>query len=92
MKPPEKIDGARVVEWAWSDAPFGEVIYEDGEVAAIIHGLAICRYDNSANIYRFSCNEHWECEQDQVYTSVELAKSELPKQYQKVEAIWQIAL
>jgi len=91
MKPPEYIDGARVVEWAWSDVPFGEVQYTDGGVAAAIHGLAICRYEGSTEVYRFSCSAQWKCEQDQPYESVELAKSQLPKQYRRVEAAWQSA-
>jgi hypothetical protein len=71
--------------------PYGEVFYEDGEVAAVIHGLAICQYEGSVDVYRFSCSAHWECEQDQVYSSVELAKSQLPEQYRKMEAVWQRA-
>ena len=91
MKPPQHIDGARVVEWAWSDEPFGELKDEDGGVAVVIHALAICQYDGSTEVYRFSCNEQWECQQDEPYESVDLAKSELPKQYQRVEAVWQSA-
>jgi hypothetical protein len=91
MKPPEHIDGARVIAWAWSDVPFGVVQYEDGGRAVVVHGLAVCQYEGSTQIYRFSCNASWECEQDQTYESVVLAKSELPEQYRGVEALWQSA-
>jgi hypothetical protein len=89
-KPPEKIDGARVLEWAWSgEIPFGVIKYADGEeIAAEIYGLAICQYDNSKIIYRFSCDRNWETEQDSDYTSIEEAKKNLPEQYKKVAVEW----
>ena len=59
MKPPEYIDGARVLEWAWSEVPFGELRHNDGSPAAAIHGLAVCQYEGSLHVYRFSCNAHW---------------------------------
>lgn len=83
MHPPTHIDGARVLQWAWSEIAFGMV----GKTA--IHGLALCRYDGAQEIYRFSCNRHWNCEQDAPYGSVHEAKSELPVQYRRVDAVWQ---
>ena len=80
--PPKQIDGANVIEWAWSDAPFGEV----GGV--LIHGLAICHYGDSHEIYRFSCDAHWGTQQDGLYGSINEAKSDLPRQYRNAEAIW----
>jgi hypothetical protein len=89
-KPPKEIDGARVLEWAWSgDKPFGVVRYESGEIASEIFGLAICRYTGSNNIYRFSCDSEWETEQDSDYGSIAEAKENLPSQYRDVEAVWQ---
>jgi hypothetical protein len=89
MQPPAFIDGARVIEWAWSDIPFGVVRYSDGSgIAAQIHGLALCQYDGHRGFYRFSCNADWECEQDSDHESLELAKSEIPTQYRNVQAIW----
>ena len=76
------------MEWAWSDVPFGDLRYEDSGVASVIHGLAICQYDNSTDFYRFSCNSRWECEQDQVYESIEQAKLELPEQYRHAVVVW----
>jgi hypothetical protein len=86
--PPSHIDGALVLEWAWSDVPYGELCFEDGTVAAIIHGLALCQYDDSAAIYRFSCNAKWEAEQDSVHRSIDEAKAQLPNQYRRVPASW----
>ncbi|WP_020409580.1 hypothetical protein [Hahella ganghwensis] len=90
-KPPNEIDGAKVLEWAWSgDKPFGALRYESGEIAAKIFGLAICSYPGSKKFYRFSCDSEWKTEQDSDYNSINEAKEKLPSQYQGVEVIWQI--
>mmetsp|Transcript_6947 Transcript_6947/g.10349 ORF Transcript_6947/g.10349 Transcript_6947/m.10349 type:complete len:95 (-) Transcript_6947:480-764(-) len=90
MRPPEEIDGAKVLEWAWSGIrPFGKIRDTRGEADETeIFGLAICQYDNSATIYRFSCDSNWQTQQDADYGSVEEAKDLLPEQYQKVEVRW----
>ncbi len=76
-----------MLEWAWSgDVPFGEINYQDGEIAATIYGLAICQYENANKIYRFSCDKNWETGQDSEYASIEEAKEELPEQYKAAEA------
>jgi hypothetical protein len=89
-KPPEKIDGANVLEWSWSgEQPFGVVKSAgNNEVTAEIFGLAICQYDNSNVIYRFSCDKNWETEQDFDYSSVTEAKEYLPFQYKAVSINW----
>ena len=89
MKPPSHIDGALVLEWAWSDTPLGHVPFADGTVAATIHALALCQYPDSPKIYRFSCNASWETEQDMDYSSIAEAKALLPKQYQDASGVWQ---
>jgi len=83
MTPPSFIDGARVIQWAWSDLPFGIL---DGNVE--VHGLAICKYDHSPQIYRFCCDATWECQQDFDYESIEDAKRLLPQQYCGAPALW----
>lgn len=77
-----------MLEWAWSDEPFGEMPNDEGTAALLIHGLALCRYENSADIHRFSCDAIWECAQDDAYDSLEEAKTHLPEQYRRVPAIW----
>ena len=91
MKPPSHIDGALVLEWAWSDRPFGHVPFDDGSVAAAIHGLAICQYPDSQAVFRVSCNANWETEQDMDYSSVAEAKALLPEQYQQSTVAWKKA-
>jgi len=88
-KPPSYIDNAKVLEWAWSGSKhFGFVNYQNGDVAATIYGLAICQYENSDKVYRFSCDKNWETEQDSEYDSIEEAKEELPQQYKVIQAQW----
>lgn len=92
-KPPKEIDGAKVLEWAWSGSiPFGTLKYkggeEDGQVAFEIYGLAICQYQKTGEIYRFSCDENWETEQDAPYDSIQQAKDFLPDQYKNVPVNW----
>jgi hypothetical protein len=92
-KPPKEIDGAKVLEWAWSgSAPFGTLKYKggekDGQVAVEIYGLAICQYQKTGEIYRFSCNENWETKQDAPYDSIQQAKDCLPDQYKNIPANW----
>jgi hypothetical protein len=84
--PPEFIDSARVLMWAWSGSiPFGSVgnTPEDR-----VFGLAICQCENSGNVYRFSCDKNWEVVQDAAYRSVEEAIRLLPDQYRNVKADW----
>lgn len=89
-KPPKEIDGAKVIEWAWSGTrPFGVLRFESGELAAKIFGLAICSYTGSDSIYRFSCGPDWEVEQDSDCGSIADAKARIPSQYQEVKAVWQ---
>ena len=82
-KPLKKIDGAKVLQWAWSGSlPFGRV----GEIE--IYGLAICQYENDNKIYRFSWDENWETQQDFDYSSIKEAIEQLPDQYKNVPAKW----
>ncbi len=88
-KPQKEIDGAKVLYWAWSGSiPFGFVGTPEDPMASKIFGLAICQYENSDDVYRFSCDENWETQQDQVYDSIEQAIENLPDQYKNVSAEW----
>lgn len=86
--PPAQIDGAQVIEYAWSDEPFGVVAQVGGGGAQAIHGLAICRYQDSEVVYRFSCDENWNTLQDADYACVEEAKDLLPEQYRNAPVKW----
>ena len=83
--PPREIDGARVIEWAWSGStPFGVV---PGAEPPEIFGLAIATYDD-CDFYRFSCDKEWNTVQDGLYASIDDAKEQLPDQYRDVVAEW----
>jgi anti-anti-sigma regulatory factor len=89
--PPGSIDNADVLEYALSDQAFGVVADTEGDIVAYIHGLAICRYRGSQDVYRFSCDENWETVQDMVYTSIQQAKDQLPQQYRNAPIQWRTA-
>lgn len=92
-KPPEKIDGALVLFWAWSGRhPFFLMPGTNGGNSIPIFGLAVCRYLDSGEVYRFSCSENWETENDTDYGSAELAVEEAMRmpsgQYDVSEVAW----
>ncbi|MGB8192789.1 MAG: hypothetical protein WCF67_12755 [Chitinophagaceae bacterium] len=89
MNPPDYIDGARVIKWAWSgEKPFGFVGDENDPQKEEIYGLAICKYEDGDGIYRFSCGKDWETVQDGYYNTVAEALERLPEQYKNVTAHW----
>lgn len=91
VEPPSHLDGAKVLKWAWSGTmPFGEVCSTDGAMPPIaIYGLAICQYEDTHSIYRFSCDKNWAVVQDADYESIENAITQLPQQYKNVLSVWQ---
>lgn len=90
LAPPDFIDGARVIKWAWSgQKPFGYVGNPIDQESEKIYGLAICQYEADSNLYRFSCDKNWNVVQDGLYDTVENAIKQLPDQYKNVIAEWQ---
>ena len=88
-EPPDELDGANVIAWAWSgDKPFGFMPYTDSSDRIEIFGLAICKYENSDVVYRFSCDKDWDVQNDSPHDSVEQAQRQLPDQYKLVKAEW----
>ena len=89
MEPPNYLDGAKVINWAWSgQVPFGITENTDGDEKEEVFGLAVCKYEDSDNFYRFSCDKNWEVVQDSLYNSIEDAIRFLPEQYKNVERNW----
>jgi hypothetical protein len=88
MLPPPTIDGARVLAYAWSETPFGQVLDTHGHLVATIHGLALCQYATSHEVYRFSCDRQWQTIQDALYSSLDEAQQSLPPQYRNAPAAW----
>ncbi|MEM1027794.1 MAG: hypothetical protein AAGJ38_06895 [Planctomycetota bacterium] len=74
-KPPAYIDNAKVLFWAWSgEKPFYAIKFTDGRHAHDIYGLAVCRYEKTNSVYRFSCDANWETQGDTDCDTVEDAK------------------
>jgi hypothetical protein len=71
VEPPETLDGAEVLYWAWSAAPPFFGMPETGTANVFdVCGLAVCRYAESGAIYRFSCDRAWEVLNDAPYATV----------------------
>ena len=87
MTPPKTLDGAVVVHWAWSE-PLPFFVMADGGSGTAIHGLAVCRYDDSGKVYRFSCSREWEVENDSPQDSVEQAMQAPSLQYDTSAVAW----
>ena len=85
LKPPNEIDGARVVYWAYSQVPF--FVMADGGAGIPIHGLAVAVY-SSGSVYRFSCDRDWETQNDSEWPSVEAATHAASADYEIAEIHW----
>jgi hypothetical protein len=86
--PPSTLDGARVLWWAWAgDEPFGELPGADGD-DRLVFGFAVCRYD-TGELYRFTCNWHWQVVQDMDQVDEDEAKADIPAQYDASRVAWQ---
>ncbi|MBW8199759.1 hypothetical protein [Flagellimonas abyssi] len=47
IEPPDELDGAKVIKWAWSgDKSFGFIPTADSNDTIEIFGFAICQYDD----------------------------------------------
>ena len=88
-EPPDQLDGAKVLYWAWSgDDPFFVMPYSDGSGGIPIYGLAVCQYKSGA-IYRFSCSYEWEVENDSDRETIEDAMSGASGQHDIATVEWQ---
>lgn len=88
MTPPETLDGAEVLFWAWSgDEPFFVMPDTEGWSGERIHGLAVCRYPNGA-VYRFSCDAAWEVVNDSPWATPEDAMTRPSAQYDIAAVPW----
>lgn len=50
---------------------YGDLLYDDGRIAAHFAYLAICKYENDSGFYLFKCNENREIETDDLFDSVD---------------------
>lgn len=88
LEPPDEIDGAKVVWWAYdSKKPFFVMKFTNGLDYKPIHGFALCQYKSSREVYKFSCDLQWNVANDSVYETVEQALSDIGRQFQDIH--WQ---
>ena len=86
--PPSILDNANVLYWAWSgERPFG--VLPDGLGGIAVYGFAICRYAESGQTYRFTCDQSWNVEQDEPCGPVDDPyRVPLPGQYDTRGIVW----
>jgi hypothetical protein len=91
----------KVVEWAWSDEPFGVIPIAGGPSdsnAIPIHGFAICFFGHKPvfhwmakrpdSIYFFSCDASCEVESDHLFGLVADGKARLSSNFAGARPRW----
>lgn len=63
-------------------------MHPNTETGINIFGLAICQYEHSATVYRFSCSQNWETENDSDFDSIEDAMNTESSQYDISKIHW----
>ncbi|MGL4463325.1 MAG: hypothetical protein ACRC1K_14345 [Planctomycetia bacterium] len=91
-EPPELLDGARVLAFAFVDAavaPTGRTTHRiDDEVLGPAAGLAIARYKAAGPFYLFYCDPAWEVVTDTCHPTLELAREQAEFEYSGVSSRW----
>jgi hypothetical protein len=88
--PAPTLDNAEVLYWAWAgERPFGVLPDIDGADDSAVFGFAICRYAQSGEMYRFSCDQSWNVVQDSPCGPVDDPyRVPLPLQYDTRGIVW----
>ncbi len=69
---PKILDGAEVLYYTPYDN-FGEIYWDNGEIAHYVKYLAICEYPNKNNeFYLFRCDEQYDVVGDSPWDSIEM--------------------
>lgn len=69
---PKILDGADVLYYTPYDN-FGEIYWDNGEIAHYVKYLAICVYPNKNNeFYLFCCDEQYDVVGDSLWDSIEM--------------------
>lgn len=66
---PDTLDNAKVLFYT-PKGNYGELLYDDGTIAAHFAYLAICKYDGDNGFYLFKCNENYKVETDNLFDSI----------------------
>lgn len=84
---PKALDGATVLYFT-EKGNYGKILYTTGEVAAYIHYLAICKYENDNAYYLFDCDSHFEVVGDSVWNSIEECMSVAASSHEEHSIAW----
>lgn len=69
---PKMLDGAEVLYYTPYD-DFGQICWDNGEIAHYVKYLAICKYPNKNNeFYLFRCDDQYEVVGDSLWESIEI--------------------
>lgn len=94
-RPPESIDGARLVRWTVIDErhrPTGNCAQiVDGVLQGPAAGLAICQYEGDSAYYLFGCDFEWNSATDTYHERLEDALGQAEFEYEGVTATWNTA-
>lgn len=72
---PKILDGAEVLYYTPNNN-YGEVYWDNGEIAHYIKYLAICKYPNRDDeFYLFCCDECYDVVADSLWNSIEMCMS-----------------
>lgn len=72
---PKILDGAEVLYYTPNNN-YGEVYWDNGEIAHYIKYLAICKYPNHDDeFYLFCCDECYDVVADSLWNSIEMCMS-----------------
>lgn len=66
---PDTLNNAKVLFYT-PKGNYGDLLYDDGTIAAHFAYMAICKYDGDSGFYLFKCNENIEIETDNLFDSI----------------------
>ncbi len=94
-RPPESIDGARVVRWTRIDGRHrftGACAHiVGGSTQGPAAGLAICQYEAESAYYLFGCYEEWNSVTDTYHDTLQDAMGQAEFEYEGVTETWMAA-
>ncbi|MDY6339867.1 MAG: alpha/beta fold hydrolase [Saccharofermentans sp.] len=67
---PDVLDNAKVLFYT-PKGDYGDLFYDDGTVASHFAYLAICKYEKDNSFCLFKCNENFEVETDELWSTIE---------------------
>ena len=93
-KPPETIEGAKLVQWSFIDErhrPTGNCLHVvAGEQQGSAAGIAICRMAGEDAFYLFCCDADWDTVSDTWHETLEKAKDQAEFEYEGISETWNV--